>query len=112
MLEVPAESDVRFLGYRLDVISRWPASSRKLANAEAISRRLTAIARSALVRPDIEDLLQLSCALLDDFFVAGETKRYLPDVDDAGSALPAIPSATALGPSIDSARAGMPLTDW
>ena len=43
---------------------------RKVAAAEAISQRLTTIARSALVRPDIADLLHLSCRLLDDFFVA------------------------------------------
>ncbi len=71
-VDSPAEADVRFQGYRLQVISAWPPSSRKVAAAEAISQRLTTIARSALVRPDIEDLLQLSCRLLDDFFAAGD----------------------------------------
>jgi hypothetical protein len=69
-IDTPAESDVRFQGYRLDVISCWPPSPRKVAAAEAISQRLTTIARSALVRPDISDLLHLSCQLLDDFFEA------------------------------------------
>lgn len=64
----PAEADVRFLGYRLEVISHWPASPRKTATAEAISQRLTSIARCALNRPDILDLLNLSCQLLDNFF--------------------------------------------
>jgi len=67
----PAEADVRFLGYRLEVISRWPSSPRKTATAEAISQRLTAIARCALTRPDIIDLLQLSCQLLDHSFAPG-----------------------------------------
>jgi hypothetical protein len=66
----PAEVDVRFQGYRLEVIQGWPHSSRKAAAAEAISRRLASIARTALVRPDIADLLHLSCALLDDLFAA------------------------------------------
>jgi len=67
-LDTPAESDVRFLGYRLEVVSHWPPSQRKVAAAAAISQRLAAIARCALVRPDIEDLLHLSCRLLDDLF--------------------------------------------
>lgn len=66
----PAEADVRFLGYRLEVISHWVPSPRKVAAAEAISQRLASIARHALVRPDIADLLHLSCQLLDDFFAA------------------------------------------
>ena len=64
----PAEADVRFLSYRLEVISRWPPSPRKTATAEAISQRLTCIARHALTRPDTLDLLNLSCQLLDNFF--------------------------------------------
>jgi len=67
-MDSPAESDVRFLGYRLEVVSQWPPSRRKVAAAGAISQRLAAIARCALVRPDIEDLLHLSCRLLDDLF--------------------------------------------
>ena len=70
MFDTPAEADVRFQGYRLDVISRWPPSQRKAAMAAAISQRLATIARCALVRPDISDLLHLSCRLLDDLFAA------------------------------------------
>ncbi|MGA2880190.1 MAG: hypothetical protein ABSG13_14680 [Bryobacteraceae bacterium] len=70
VIDSPAEADVRFLGYRLEVISRWAPSPRKVAAAEAISQRLTSIARCALARPDIADLLHLSCRLLDDFFAA------------------------------------------
>jgi hypothetical protein len=66
----PAEVDVRFQGYRLDVIQTWPQSPRKEAVAEAISQRLASIGRTALVRPDITDLMHLSCRLLDDLFVA------------------------------------------
>jgi len=69
------ESDVRFQGYRLEVISRWHPSPRKVAVAEAISQRLTSIGRCALVRPDIADLLHLSCQLLDNFFALGDSDR-------------------------------------
>jgi hypothetical protein len=72
IIDTPAEADVRFLGYRLEVVSHWPSSPRKSAAAEAIAQRLTSIARSALVRPDIADLLHLSCRLLDDFFAADD----------------------------------------
>ena len=78
-VDSPAEADVRFLGYRLEVISQWAPSPRKVAAAEAISQRLTTIARSALVRPDITDLLHLSCRLLDDFFAAGDGQRIQHD---------------------------------
>jgi len=74
-IETPAEADVRFQGYRLEVISQWVPSPHKVAVAEAISQRLTSIARSALVRPDISDLLNLSCRLLDDFFAADDGQR-------------------------------------
>jgi hypothetical protein len=97
----PAEIDVRFLGYRLDVISRWPSSARKLASARAISRRLTAIARSALVRPDIEDLLHLSCRLLDDVFTAGESA-------EASSAIP----VSLNSPPVEPSGAAEPQPDW
>lgn len=70
--ERPTEADVRFQGYRLEVISQWGPSPRKVALAEAISQRLTTIGRGALVRPDIADLLHLSCQLLDDFFAVKE----------------------------------------
>jgi hypothetical protein len=74
-VDSPAEGDVRFLGYRLEVIRHWPASPRKTAAAEAISHRLAAIARGALLRPDIEDLLNLSCQLLDDAFVTAANEQ-------------------------------------
>ena len=64
----PAESEIRFLEYRLDVISRWPASGRKRATAEAISRRLASIGRASLGRQDVDNLLAASCRLLDDLF--------------------------------------------
>jgi len=95
--ENPAELDAFFLGYRLDVISRWPSSERKLANARAISRRLTAIARSALVRPDIEDLLHLSCRLLDDVFAADENE---------------MPSTLLSVASSEKSHEEMPPADW
>lgn len=78
-IDSPAEADVRFQGYRLEVISQWTPSSRKVALAEAISQRLTTIGRGALVRPDIVDLLHLSCQLLDDFFVADAGQRIQHD---------------------------------
>jgi|SRR5271156_1651057 len=91
-IDSPAEADVRFLGYRLEVISYWPPSPRKVAAAEAISQRLTTIARAALVRPDIADLLHLSCQLLDDFFAASDrAPRQLPSTENASNILPGIP---------------------
>jgi hypothetical protein len=82
-VDTPAEGDVRFLGYRLEVIRQWPASPRKTAAAEAISHRLAAIARSALLRPDIEGLLNeallnLSCRLLDDAFATDDSEPIAP----------------------------------
>lgn len=82
LIDPPAEADVRFLGYRLEVISHWAPSPRKVAAAEAISQRLTSIARCALVRPDIADLLHLSCKLLDDFFAAKDGERSQHDLLD------------------------------
>jgi hypothetical protein len=67
-----AESDIRFLQYRLEVISRWPASPRKHVTSEAISRRLASIARSTLARPEDRDVFAQSCRLLDDVFA----RRY------------------------------------
>jgi len=64
----PAESEIRFLEYRLDVISRWPASGRKRATAEAISRRLASIGRASLCRHNVDNLLAASCRLLDELF--------------------------------------------
>jgi hypothetical protein len=91
-IDTPAETDVRFLGYRLNVISGWPPSPRKVAAAEAISQRLTTIARSALVRPDIADLLQLSCRLLDDFFAADNDALYqLLPTEIGSNTLPGTP---------------------
>lgn len=63
-----AEAEIRFLDQRLEVIRAWPPSERKRANMEAISRRLAEIGRSALGRPEVADLLALSCALLDNVF--------------------------------------------
>jgi len=62
------ERDIRFLEYRLDVIGRWPDSPRKQAAWEAVSRRLTSIARDALASPEI---VSTSCRLLDTVFSAG-----------------------------------------
>ncbi len=81
----PAEADVRFLGYRLEVISHWPDSPRKVATAEAISQRLASIGRCALARPDIADLLNLSCQLLDEFFAADGGQRHEHDPLDEES---------------------------
>jgi len=91
-IDTPAETEVRFLGYRLDVISRWPPSARKVAAAEAISQRLTTIARSAMVRPDIADLLNLSCRLLDDFFAADSVRAgdHSADEDASGELGPVL----------------------
>jgi len=75
------QSDVRFLEYRLDVVSRWPASARKGATAEAISRRLAAIARATLGRPDVDGLLSMSCRLLDTVFL--ENARGEPTAQPA-----------------------------
>jgi len=92
LIDSPAEADVRFLGYRLEVISYWPPSARKVAAAEAISQRLTTIARGALVRPDIADLLHLSCQLLDDLFAAsGRAPCPLPSTENRSDGLPDIP---------------------
>jgi len=67
-VETPAESEIRFLDYRLDVISHWPPSERKRVTAEAISRRVTSIARSSLVQPQIDHLMDSSCQLLENLF--------------------------------------------
>ncbi len=68
ILESPADSEIRFLDYRLDVIRRWPPSERKRVTAEAISRRITNIARSSLVQPQIDHLMDSSCELLENLF--------------------------------------------
>jgi hypothetical protein len=68
----PARSEILFLEYRLEVVSHWPSSPRKKATSEAISRRLTSIARSTLARPDTHDLLDSSCRLLDNVFSPAE----------------------------------------
>ena len=68
ILESPAETDIRFLEYRLDVISLWPPSERKRVTAEAISRRITSIARSSLAQPQIDHLMESSCQLLETLF--------------------------------------------
>ena len=68
---MPAQSEIRFLEYRLEVIKAWPASARKLATGEAITRRLLAIARLALTRPGVDDLLASTCRLLEAHFSEG-----------------------------------------
>jgi len=91
-IDTPAEADVRFQGYRLEVVSQWPPSPRKVAAAEAISQRLTTIARSALVRDDIADLLHLTCKLLDDFFAAdSRALNPSPFTENANNTLPGVP---------------------
>ena len=65
---VPARSEILFLEYRLEIVSHWPASPRKKATSEAISRRLASIARSTLARPEAHDLMDSSCRLLDSVF--------------------------------------------
>jgi len=72
MTKALAESDIRFLEYRLEVIGHWPPSPRKQAATEAISRRLASIARTAMTRTGVDDLLAQSCRLLDDVFVRDE----------------------------------------
>ncbi len=64
----PARTEIRFLEYRLEIVSQWPPSPRKDATAEAITRRLTSIARSTLARPEVDDVLDNSCRLLDEAF--------------------------------------------
>ncbi len=73
---LPAESDIRFLDYRLEVIRYWPPSARKQVTVEAISRRLATIALSTAA-PGNEDLLALSCHLLDQVF-AGRVEHEEP----------------------------------
>jgi hypothetical protein len=65
---MPERSEIRFLEYRLQVVSGWPPSPRKDATAEAISRRLASIARSTLTRTGEEDLFDSSCRLLEGVF--------------------------------------------
>ena len=65
---MPAQSEIRFLEYRLEVIKNWPTSARKLATGEAITRRLLSIARLALTRPGVDDLLASTCRLLEEHF--------------------------------------------
>ncbi len=81
----PAEPDVRFQGYRLEVIRQWAPSARKAATSEAIAQRLTSIARCTLARPDISDLLHLSCQLLDSYF---EREAALPAHPQQHSLMP------------------------
>lgn len=90
LIESPEEADVRFQGYRLEVISQWPPSPHKVAVAEAISQRLACIGRAALVRPNVTDLLHMSCQLLDNFFAADavELAQHDPlDEETVGEAL-------------------------
>jgi len=66
--EMLAEADIRFLRYRLEVIGEWPPSKRKDMVTEAISRRITSIARSTYPATQERDLHALSYHLLDDIF--------------------------------------------
>jgi len=77
---MPAQSEIRFLEYRLEVIKEWPASARKLAVGEAITRRLLAIARLALARPGVDDVLASTCRLLE--------AHFSPDAHGADGAAP------------------------
>jgi hypothetical protein len=64
-----AVDEIRFLEYRLRVVSAWPPSRRRQITLEAVSRRLTDIARLTLHRtPGHDDLINLSCRLLDKLF--------------------------------------------
>ena len=63
-----AQSEIRFLGYRLQVVSQWPASNRKRAVLDGITRRLTSIAQTAMLRTEIKDLMRMSCKMMDDIF--------------------------------------------
>jgi hypothetical protein len=76
------ESEIRFLEYRLEVIRCWSPSPKKHAAAEAVFHRLTAIARSAGAQPRVDDLLGLSCLLMDDVFSGAANS---PADDPAGS---------------------------
>jgi len=69
MTKALAEADIRFLEYRLGVIGSWPPSPRKQAATEAITGRLASIARSALNRSGVDDVLDLSCRVLNDVFI-------------------------------------------
>lgn len=71
---MPAESEISFLKYRLEVINMWPSSQRKVANREAIVGRLLWIARSALARPGVDELLASTCHLLEAHFAAEEQR--------------------------------------
>jgi hypothetical protein len=68
----PARSEILVLEYRLEVVNHWPASPRKKATSEAISRRLTSIARATFGRPEVHDLLDSSCRLLENVFSPGD----------------------------------------
>ena len=82
MTRALAEDDIRFLVYRLEAVANWPTSPRKQAVTEAITRRLASIARLALDRPGIDDLLTLSCSVLEDVFT-GMKQRSL-NIDGHG----------------------------
>jgi hypothetical protein len=79
---LPAQSEVHFLEYRLDAISRWPPSARKQAVAEAISLRLASIARSAIGRDGLMELMANSCRLLDVVFLGNPETLERPKEGD------------------------------
>jgi hypothetical protein len=63
--KIPAESEVRFLEYRLEVISGWPNSARRDAVRESILLRLMSLARSTTPAPETAEILASSYRLLD-----------------------------------------------
>ena len=68
----PADDEIRFLEYRLEVVRQWPTSTRKKVTLEALSRRLAALATVGVAcGASHDDLVALSCRLLDGVFLAG-----------------------------------------
>ena len=101
---MPAQSEIRFLEYRLEVVKAWPPSARKLATGEAITRRLLSIGRLALTHPEVEDLLADACRLLEAHFSADPQgadgiAHFSPGSVAAGSDKVATLSTNAIFPS-------------
>jgi len=67
-MDQPAESELRFLDYRLDIVRRWAPSERKRVTVEAISRRIATLVNARLEGPEVQDLMAISCQMLDDVF--------------------------------------------
>jgi len=67
-----AGSEIRFLEYRLEVVNQWPASARKQATLEAVTRRLASLATAGVARGSAhDDMVALSCRLMDGIFYGG-----------------------------------------